>query len=115
MSKPRSGGGPAMNKNVKVGVKSGGPSRATSPGAADQIGASTAFKKEEVDGAGRGNRSPVPLGNAVALNVGAGGPGKRRDIHPCGSQSLHGPVNRGESRGPARDILSEFGSERSKG
>ncbi len=31
----------------------------------------------------------VPLGNEVAKNVGAGGPGKGRTVAPCGSQGRH--------------------------
>ena len=114
MSKPRSGGGgggPAMNKNVKVGVKSGGPSKATSPAAADGIGQTVAFTKERVDGGGRGSRSTVPLGNAKALDIGKGGVGTGRTLYgQCGSQGHHGPVA-GTPRPPSRDILSDYGPE----
>jgi hypothetical protein len=95
--KAKSGGGILMSKNVNVGVRTGSPSKATSPGVADQIGQTVAFKKEQVDGGGRGDRSPVPLGNAKALAVGKGGPGADRTIHKSGSQNQWGPPNRGES------------------
>jgi hypothetical protein len=107
------GGGISMNKNVTVGVRTGSPSKATSPAAANQLGAATAFKKEQV-GVGRGERNSVPLGNEVALNVGKGGCGTGRDIHRYGSQGFHGPANPGHSPA-ARDILSEFGPDKRKG
>src|SRR5262245_21382571 len=100
--KAKSGGGILGNKNVKVGVRTGSPSKATSPGAASQLGQSTAFNKEQVE-RGRGDRSPVKLGNEVALNVSGGGPGKGREVHKSGSQGLWGPPNQGESpRGEPR-------------
>jgi hypothetical protein len=97
MSRAKSGGGLTSNKLVNVGVRTGSPSKATSPAAADQLGQSLAFKREQVDAGGRGDRSPVLLGNAKALDVKGGGPGKGRDIHASGSQGRHGPVNSGES------------------
>jgi hypothetical protein len=105
------GGGILGNKNVNVGVRTGGPSKGSSPGAADQIGQSVAFKKEQVD-AGRGYDG-AKLGNEVALNS-KSAPGQGRTVMPCGSQGTHGPVNPGHSA-PARDILSEFGPEKRKG
>jgi hypothetical protein len=45
--KTKSGGGSSMNKNVKVGVNVGTPSKASSPGAANQIGAAVAFKENK--------------------------------------------------------------------
>ena len=43
------GGGILGNKNVAPPVRTGSPSRGSSPGAADQIGASLAFKREVVE------------------------------------------------------------------
>src|SRR5262245_28463860 len=94
MAKKLTGGGILSNKTVNVGVRTGAPNKATSPGAANQLGVSTAFKKEQVDA---GRAYPSKLGNEVALNVGAGGPGKGRTVMPCGSQGVHGPINRGEA------------------
>ena len=48
-------------------------SKGSSPGAADQLGQSTAFKKDQVD-AGRGY-NPTKYGNEVALN-GKSAPGQ---------------------------------------
>ena len=109
MKKLGTGGG--SNKLVQPSVRTGAPRKGSSPGAADQLGQSTAFKKEEVD-AGRGYNASQ-LGNALALNS-KSAPGQGRTIHGCGSQGTFGPVNPGNSA-PARDILSEFGPERRKG
>jgi hypothetical protein len=116
MAKIKSGGGLTSNKLVNVGVRTGSPSKATSPAAASQLGQSTAFKKETVDGGGRGDRSPVLLGNAKALAVGKGSPGADRDVHRSGSQGTWGSVVAGEpeqgstaDRGP-RAILGPKGS-----
>jgi hypothetical protein len=95
MNKARSGGGSTMNKNVSPPVRTGSPSKGSSPGAADQIGASTAFKKDQVDA--RPGYDGAKYGNEVALNVGKGGPGTGRTIMPCGSQGMHGLANQGES------------------
>jgi hypothetical protein len=90
------GGGVSMNKNVKVGVRTGQPSKATSPAAAAQLGAATVFSKEQADGGGRAERNSVPLGNEVALNVKGGGPGTGREVHRSGSQGYYGPAAKGE-------------------
>jgi hypothetical protein len=89
-----SGGGIQSNKNVSPPVKTGAPSRASSPAAANQLGASTAFKKESVETGPGGSR--VPLGNEVALNSKSAS-GQGRTVMPCGSQGQHGSVNKGES------------------
>jgi hypothetical protein len=94
--KAKSGGGITSNKLVRPSVRTGTPSKQTSPGAADQIGAAVAFKREQVD-FGPAYNSGVKLGNEVALNVSGGGPGKGREVHKCGSQNQWGPPNRGES------------------
>jgi hypothetical protein len=108
--KKLSGGGIQSNKNVSPPVRTGGPNRATSPGAADQIGQATSFKKEQVD---FGRALPSKLGNELALNVSGGGPGKGRETFRSGSQGFHGSAVQGETRpsgtadrGP-RSILNE--------
>jgi hypothetical protein len=106
-----SGGGIQSNKNVSTPVKTGAPSRASSPAAAGQIGASTAFRKDQVD-AGRGYTG-AKYGNEVALNS-KSAPGQGRTIHRSGSQSTYGATVPGHSA-PAKDILSEYGPDRRKG
>jgi hypothetical protein len=92
------GGGIQGNKNVNVGVKTGAPSKGSSPAAAGQIGASTAFKRDQVD-AQRGYDG-AKLGNELATNVGKGGPGTGRTVMPCGSQGTHGAPAPGKSDAP---------------
>jgi hypothetical protein len=94
--KAKSGGGITSNKLVHPNVKTGSASRATSPAAAAQLGASVAFKREQCD-IGQAYNSGVKLGNEKAQDVGKGGPGTGRTVMRSGSQSLHGPVNQGES------------------
>jgi hypothetical protein len=107
-----SGGGIQTNKLVHPGIRTGSPSKGSSPAAASQLGQSTAFRKEQVE-TGRGYDG-AKLGNEIATNVGKGGAGTGRNIYRCGTQSQHGPVA-GKRPEPSRDFLSQFGPERSKG
>lgn len=102
--KAKSGGGSTMNKNVSPNIRTGTGSKGSSAAAADQIGASTAFRKDQVDAGPAYN--PTKFGNEVALNVGKGGPGTGRTVMRSGSQSLHGAANQGESRGESRGLDS---------
>ena len=111
--KKLSGGGITMSKNVSPPVKTGSPSKATSPCAASQLGASTAYKKETVE-VGPAYHSGVKLGNEKALDVGKGGVGTGRTVMRSGSQNQWGAPDRCNSP-PAKEILSEYGPERSKG
>jgi hypothetical protein len=107
------GGGILGNKNVSPPVRTGSPSKATSPCAASQLGQSVAFKKENVE-VGPAYHSGVKLGNEKALDVGKGGPGTGRTVMRSGSQNQWGAPDRG-SAPPAKDILSEYGPEKRKG
>src|SRR5262245_5565943 len=107
--KAKSGGGITMSKNVSPPVRTGSPSKATSPCAANQLGASTAFKKENVEVGPGGSR--VPLGNEVALNVGKGGPGANRTVMRSGSQGTHGNVNPGHVRPRQGYEITDFGPD----
>ena len=113
MNKIKSGGGLTSNKLVRPEVRTGSPYKGTSPAAASQLGQSTSFRKENV-GVGPAYTGSK-LGNEMALNVGAGGPGTGRTTMHCGSQGRHGPVNPGSPRPAGKDILSEFSPEKSKG
>lgn len=57
----------------------------------------------------------VPLGNAVARNVGGGGPAKGYTQYgQSGQQAQHGPVTRGDPRpGPSPDTFTYFSGRRS--
>jgi hypothetical protein len=101
------GGGIGSNVNREVGVKVGRPAQEMRVRGVSQIGESIGNKATEggkVRGVPseviQGKRLPpklsVPLGNAVALNVGGGGPGKGRDyVSKSGSNCTTGPVNPG--------------------
>jgi hypothetical protein len=107
MKKATSGGGLTSNKLVQPSVRTGSPSKGSSPAAASQIGAATAFPKEKID-AIRGY-NVAKYGNEVALNS-KSAPGQGRTIHKCGSQGLQGPVA-GTPRPSGADILSQYGPD----
>src|SRR5262245_29264308 len=105
MAKARSGGGITSNKLVRPSGRVGPPStNKVSVQRAAQIGIETQFEKGPLI---KGTAPQVPLGNAVALNVGKGGPGAGREVHHCGSQGQHGAAT--GSVKPAVDILSQYG------
>ena len=113
--------GISSNKNVSPPVRTGKGNYGVNPGYPAQLG-----NKIGAHSTDRGDLRPRPeqmatkalqspqLGNAVAGNVGKGGPGAGRMIHRSGSQMQHGPVHPGEGsiaastadRGP-RSILNE--------
>jgi len=115
-----SGGGIQMNKNVSGKVRAGPPNtNVISPRGVSQYGYAAGSKMKEPGSfttensalpVNQGTGAQVPMGNAVALNVGGGGPGTGRTVMRSGSQALHGPV-----AGPApvqgREILGAFGPE----
>jgi hypothetical protein len=105
------GTGGGNSKLVHPGIRTGSNSKGSSPAAANQLGQSTAFKKDQVE-AGRGYDG-AKYGNELALNS-KSAPGQGRQIHPCGSQGTHGSVV-GKTPPESRDYLSEFGPEKSKG
>ena len=119
MSKVRSGGGIQGNKNVKVGVRAGSPStNVINPAGTRQLG--NAVERETVQPLQRGSaKAATELGNALATNVGKGGPGTGRTIYGSGSQGTWGSPAQGEAdhapdvndMSGGRDILGEFGPE----
>lgn len=85
MAKAKSGGGITSNKVVQSrGVVSGAKAKGVSPQAASRIGIRTVATTGVAKVPG-----PIakPLGNELAKNVGKGGPGAGRTVHPSGSQS----------------------------
>jgi hypothetical protein len=102
MSKAKSGGGPNMNKNVRVPIRSGPPNtKVISPAASANIGISKGNHAESgtvrrpPEPLVQGTRPQVAMGNAKALDVGKGGPGSGRTVYRSGSQSQHGAANPG--------------------
>jgi hypothetical protein len=117
-----SGGGIGMNKNVRVGVRTGRGGKAQSPAAVNQrlggkVGdhvtekaGSTGYRGEMLE-RGPGYNTAPGFGNAVALNVGGGGPGKGYNvIGKAGQQGTHGPVNPGQPM-PRGEIFPGFGGK----
>jgi len=120
----KSGGGITSNKLKSVGVKAG-PSNTNvvSPRGVSQLGYATGSQLKGAESYGTKNTAlsvferkaaEQPLGNAVATNVGAGGPGTGRTTYPSGYQSLHGKPVQGSTPAP-RDTLASYGPERRRG
>jgi hypothetical protein len=114
-------GRPRFAEDVKAGMaRFGGQSRSDlepdhQRGASSPLGASTQFVKQPLQaGKGYEPKSMGPTGVPGKYNAATQGPGSGRTVHPSGSQSTYGKVNPGEPRQAPRDILSEFGPERSK-
>src|SRR5215471_296120 len=115
--KKLSGGGIQSNKNVKVGVQTGGPNRAINSAYPSQLGAHFGNHSEKGDtgktGAVKmeaGSALPSKLGNELATNVGQGGPGTGRTVYRSGYQALHGAAVQGSTPKPV-DILNQYGSD----
>jgi hypothetical protein len=90
MAKQISGGGATSNKRREVSVKAGSPNtRKINPGAVSNIGISQVFTGSSPKVVAGEVKDFVPLGNAVALNVGKGGPGTGREVLRCGTQGCH--------------------------
>src|SRR5262245_7651319 len=88
---------------------------AVTPAAVNQSGVETQFKKEPlVSGPGykTGPMADTGIANARRGPSGAGPGGGSRMIYKSGSQSPTPPAN---PPAKGRDILSQFGPERSKG
>src|SRR5258708_2824838 len=84
-----SGGGTGMNKVVQKPVKTGGPNRAKSPAAVNQLGSHVGNAKA-VAKLDAGPALPSKLGNEVALNS-KSAPGQGRTLHgKAGTQGQHG-------------------------
>jgi hypothetical protein len=107
------GGGYGSRPHVEKSVRTGTGSRGTRPAGVamfGQIQGSHVTSNRESDYRGErlhNDRSfqPVKFGNELALNVGKGGPGKGREVLPCGGQGTHGSV--AGTRSPAgRGILT---------
>jgi hypothetical protein len=106
-----------------VPVRTGKPGRQHHQGGVSQIGSAignhatnrsnTGYKGDPVRGAFRppGTPGSVPLGNKLATNVGAGGPGKGRDVMASGSQSTYGQPAPGNPP-PAGELFPGWGTKR---
>ena len=108
-----SGGGIQSNKYVtsKSGQKVEPKARAARPGGINQMGVSTAFKKEDVI-AGKGYE-PKRMGDTgiakAEYNSNREGPGSGRTIYRSGSQGVTPPAT---EMPKGHDILSDYGPEK---
>jgi hypothetical protein len=99
-NRPVSGGGSNSRVVKSVGVRAGKPTtNVISPRGVSEYGRAVGDKlSREGSHTGVKDASPVferkaaepPLGNAVSLNVGKGGPGTGRTTYPSGYQALRG-------------------------
>jgi hypothetical protein len=114
--KAQSGGGIRGNKVRDVGYRGGKRTLdAISVEAVSDLGARTAYKKAPLVKATP--RDFVPLGNELSANIECG-PGGGRTIYKTGFQALSGKVSQGEGKigsNAGKDILSDFGPEKSRG
>ena len=118
MKKSSRGGGPGSRVVTNQSIRTGAARQQIHAGGVAQIGQRQSSHSMQSNDTGyRGERLvgpqkpiSVPLGNAVALNVGKGGPGTGRTVYGRGMQSVHGTPAQGQAT-PKRDILSEFGPE----
>lgn len=109
MAKSNAGGGINSRQVVRPGVHDGKPASGVRPGYPDLLGNMRGTHVTDGKTDLPAKLTPmqtvkppisVPLGNEVATNVGAGGPGKGRVVMRSGSQATHGPIDRG--MGPAK-------------
>jgi hypothetical protein len=125
MAKSKAGGGINSRVNVAPRVRTGERGRAINPGGVGQIGQSQGDHVTNKNKTLRGSVEPVrgdlrpagspgsvPLGNAVALNVGRGGPGAGRKLYgQSGMQGQHGTASPGNPPSKSTDILRQFGPD----
>ena len=113
--KARSGGGIRSNKVRQIGNRVGPPrTNVISPQAVTELGMATNWPRQPLV---KGTAPQVRSGNDVAATT-VCGPGGSRTIYKSGYQDLHGKVSQGEGKiggNAGKDILSEFGPERSRG
>jgi hypothetical protein len=118
MVKIISGGGYNSNKTVsgRGSQKVEPKAMVTSPAAVNQMGVATAFRKVGlVQGRGYEPQKVGPTGAPGKYNSATSGPGSQRTVYRSGTQSTYGPVNPGIPKPAPRDVLSEYGPEKSKG
>jgi hypothetical protein len=113
------GGGISGSKVVsgKAGWKVEPKPKAVSVPAAAQIGRSEQFAKGPLEtGPGYKTKpmSATGVGKATT-RPDTPGPGSGRTTYASGSQGKYGPVNPGIGKPAPRDILSEYGPDKSKG
>ena len=76
-----------------------------------QTGKDTGYRGENLV-RGRGYNVAPGFGNAVALNVGGGGPGKGYEVMRSGSQGTQGPTNPGQPMPTKGPLFPGWGDKR---
>ena len=115
MAKSNAGGG-ANSRQVRPGQKLGATATGIRPSYPDTLGN---MRGSHVTDRGDLPYNPipmqtvkppisVPLGNAVATNVGAGGPGKGREIHRTGTQMQYGAATSSRPAPTGADPLAAW-------
>ena len=111
----KSGGGINSRVNVRPPMPKPGSNQAVSPAGAAQLGRALGNiqggKRMPGEPLVQGKGLQSTLGNAKALDVGAGGPGAGRVTMRSGSQGTHGAVA-STPPGTSKDTLAEYGPER---
>jgi hypothetical protein len=109
MNQGRATSGGGINSNKKKSVEHiGGESHKRLAGHRGSLG--HAVDAKEVTRVYEGRAPQPPLGNEVAKNVGAGGPGAGRTMYRSGSQGTHGGVHPGEHNLDVADTKSTRGA-----
>jgi len=117
MTKGKSQG--IKSRNVReVGVRTGAGAKKINKAAVNQLGAHTGDHVTEKRGStgyrgedlvrGPGYNVKPGYGNAVALNVGGGGPGVGYEVMKSGSQCRTGPANPGNPMPKAKPLFPGF-------
>ncbi len=111
MSSAKSGGGitSRVNKNVSIRPEQR-RTEVINPAQTDYLGQATAFGKGPF--VERKAQAATPMGNDIAQAT-VCGPGGSRNIYARGVQGCHGNTTGTVRQG--RDILSDFGPEKSRG
>jgi hypothetical protein len=104
--KPTVRGGPSVTKKINVEAAS---AQGAKRGNQSMGGVTSPTNKAARPPLVEAKVPQVPSGNAVALNVGRGGPGAGRVVHSSGSQSQHGPVVQGSAVPPQGSGPGSFG------
>jgi hypothetical protein len=117
----RTGGGEGSNKHTKITpVVGSNQTRKTNVDAVSNSGRAVGNHASDSGGGNTTTRPNVPLhqpakaatmlGNAKALEVGRGGPGTGRTVHPSGGQSYYGQAENLQGMVDSRGSISPHGS-----
>jgi len=118
LSRGGAAGGYGSRNVHEVGVRTGKGTRAINKAAVNQLGnhtgshvtqtgKDTGYRGEDLI-RDKGYNVKPGFGNAVALNVGGGGPGRGYEVMKSGSQCRTGPANPGNPMPKAKPLFPGF-------